>query len=112
MQPVVNTLRKNLFDQLVAQTASLSLNHQCRIHNIILFTLHKSTMHSNNIFVNATTMIAIVFAVKAKLWGTEVLRRLAPNSRPPTSSLLKATGATVADDEDDEESLVHNKECN
>ena len=79
----VDTLRKDLFDQLVAQTASLSLNHQCRIHNIILLTMHKCAMHSNNIFVNATTMIPIVFVVIAKLWGTEVLRRLAPNS-PPT----------------------------
>ena len=83
LQPVVDTLRKDLFDQLVTQTAYLSLNHQCRIHNIILLTLHKCTMHSNNIFVNATTMIAIVFVVITKTLWTEVLRRLAPNS-PPT----------------------------
>ena len=45
-------------------------------------------------------MIAIVFVVITKTLWTEVLRRLAPNSHPPMSSLLKATGATVADDED------------
>ena len=45
--------------------------------------MHKCTMYSNSIFVNATTMIAIVFVVITKTLWTEVLRRLAPNS-PPT----------------------------